>query len=89
MRIAIFIFYKFQGSGNGARFQIITSVFISKFFPHYFDSQSSQYVASLISGYFLKKFVMNIYNNVKKKKKKKKEDNTNSNINDNDTVTNN
>ena len=89
VRIAIFIFYKFQGSGNGARFQIITSVFISKFFPHYFDSQSSQYVASLISGYFLKKFVMNIYNNVKKSFSKKKEDNTNSNINDNDTVTNN
>ena len=61
----LFIFYKLQNRGSETRYQIITSVFISKFFPHYFESQSNQYIVSLISGILLKKFVNNILNNIK------------------------
>ncbi len=63
--IGIFIFHKLQGRGSDTRYQIITSVIISKFFPHYFESQSNQYIVSLISGIMLRKFVNNLLNKIK------------------------
>ena len=87
--IGIFIFHKLQGRGSDTRYQIITSVFISKFFPHYFESQSSQYIVSLVSGIMLRKFVNNILNNIKSIFGKNNRDDNKINNNDNNESNNN